>query len=217
MSDPPTISVTGTGRVLRSPDMATLSAGVSLVRRTVDEATSELAQLATHLIGAVKDSGIADANIQTSRYSVNAEYDHRRTPQTLVGYRANNTVTVTIADVDTIGDVLSAAATAGGDAVTINNLTFDHSEPDAMIVEARALAWADAEAAARQLAELAGHELGPASHIEERGGAGQAGPPMFRGAAMSESMAPPIEAGSIERSVDLLVRFEIVPAEGVAS
>jgi uncharacterized protein YggE len=197
--------------------MATLSAGVSLVRRTVDEASSEVAQLAARLIGAVKDTGIADSNIQTSRYSINAEYDHRRTPQTLVGYRANNTVTITISDIDTIGEVLSAAATAGGDAVTINNLTFDHSEPEAMIVEARALAWTDAEAAARQLADLAGHELGPASHIEEGPSTSQGGPPMFRGAAMSESMAPPIEAGSIERSVDLLIRFEIVPAEGVAS
>ncbi|MGI9616410.1 MAG: SIMPL domain-containing protein [Acidimicrobiales bacterium] len=217
MPDLPSIAVTGSGRVSRPPDMATLSVGVSLVRRTVDEATSEVAQLATRLIGAVKDTGITDANIQTSRYSVNAEYDHRQTARTLVGYRVNNTVTVTIADVDTIGDVLSTAATAGGEAVTIDNLAFDHSDPATMIVEARALAWTDAEAAARQLAELAGHQLGPAIHIEEGGSRIPGEPPMFRGAGLSEAMAPPIEVGSIERSVNLLVRFEIVPAEGVAS
>jgi uncharacterized protein YggE len=188
--------------------MATVSAGVNLVRRSVDEATADATQLAERLITALKTAGVADGDVQTSNYSIGPEYDHRSTPRRLVGYRANNTVTATILDLDTIGDVLDATTTAGGDAVTIDHLAFDHANPAAILAEAREEAWADAEAIARQLAELAGRTLGPAHRIEEGGSAMAGGPQLFRAAAMAEG-APPIEAGSIERTVTLSVQFEI--------
>jgi uncharacterized protein YggE len=186
--------------------MATVSAGVNLVRRSVEEATSEVAQLADRLTGALRAAGIGDDAVQTSNYSLGPEYDHRQTPRQLVGYRANNTVTVAVLDLDTISAVLRAAAEAGGDAITIDRLAFDHADPTAILSEARALAWADAEATARQLAELAGRTLGPARRIEERSDTPPGGPQLFRAAAMAES-APPIEPGAIERAVALAVEF----------
>ena len=216
MPDQPTISVTGTGRVSRAPDMATITAGITLARRSVDDATAEAATLAARLIEALKSSGVADDDLQTSNFSVSPEYDHRRTPRALVGYRVTNTVTARILDLAAIGSLLNAATGAGGDAITIDHLVFDHTDPTAMLAEARRLAWTEAEDAARQLAALAGQRLGPATRIEEGADTSFGGPPTFRAAAMAESVQP-IESGTVERAVTLHVRFELVSAEGVAS
>ena len=206
---PPTISVTGTGRVARPPDLAEITIGVAVSHPSVAEATADAGIGAAAVVTSLRGVGIDDDDLQTSSYSVSAEYDHRSQPRRLLGYRVANSVRVTVRAVERLSDVLSAATEAGGDATTINRLDFRLSDPATAEREARALAWADALATARQLADLAGVGLGPARRIVD---GAEAGPVFAAGitrgvGAMAE--AAPIEAGTLDVEVAVAVDFEL--------
>ena len=68
---------------------------------------------------------------------------------------------------DTAGAIIDAATAAGGDATVVNNLAFSIEDNAELLQMARTAAWADAEGKARQLAQLAGLELGTAISITE--------------------------------------------------
>lgn len=202
-----TISVVGTGRVSRPPDVVEISIGISLVRSTVAEATDDAARLASSVIDALRAGGIDSDDLQTADYSVFAEYDHRPQRRVLVGYRVGNTVRALVRDLAALPTVLSQAAGAGGDATTIGGISFSNSDPDELRVEARSLAWADALAVAQQLASLSGLTLGSARSISEVGGRGPVPPPSPARMATAEA-AVPIESGTVEEAVSLAVEFE---------
>ena len=61
-----TISVTGTGRVVVSPDIADLRLGVSSTKSTVKAARADAAQSMTKVIAALKKLGIADKDLKTT-------------------------------------------------------------------------------------------------------------------------------------------------------
>jgi uncharacterized protein YggE len=203
------ISVTGQGRVTGIPDTLTLDLGVAVLRDSVDEATGEAARLADALIAALSDNGVAEEDIQTSNYSIWPEWDYRNETQTLRGYRVTNTVTVKIRDLDRAGATIDAATAAGGDEIVVNGLRFSIEDNEELLELARANAWNDAEEKARQLARLAGIELGtPVSIVES---VGQAPTPVpYRELADEAGAATtPIQPGEQEVTVTLQVRFGI--------
>lgn len=203
------ISVSGRGEVFGTPDTLTVSIGISVGKPTVSEAVDVAARRATDLIGALQGLGVAEADIQTSNYSIYPEYDYRenQTPQ-ITGYRVDNTLTVKIRDLDRAGEVLDAATAAAGDEVRVNGVSFVLEDNDALLVAARAAAWEDAKAKAEQLAELAGVTLGAPLTISESVGSVPV-PYYARAEAAAGDLATPIQPGQETVSVDLTVTFAI--------
>lgn len=205
---PRVITVTGTGAASAPADTATVTLGVSLVAASVAQATSNAATLADQIIASLLTSGIESSNIQTADYSVFPEHDHRSGQPVLRGYRVNNTLRVTTGDLDQISDVLEQATQAGGDATTVQGISFGLSDERPVRTEARDAAWHDATASAGQLAALAGLTLGSPISITE-GSAGAPSPRrVVRTARLAESSAPPIEGGETAVSISLTVEFE---------
>jgi uncharacterized protein YggE len=201
------ISVSGQGRVTGTPDTLRLNLGVSVLADSVDEATGEASRLAEALIAALTGNGVAEGDIQTSNYSIYPEWDYRDETQTLRGYRVTNSVDVKIRDLGRAGEIIDAATTAGGDAVVVNGVGFSIEDNTELLELARSRAWDDAEAKARQLAQLAGVELGaPLSIVESVGY--QPPPVAFDRAEMADA-ATPIEPGQQEVSVNLEIRYAI--------
>jgi len=201
------ISVTGQGEVSGTPDTLTVDLGVSLRRDTVEEATTDAADLAQNLIDAVKNQGVEDKDIQTRNYSIYPEYDYKGDTQTLLGYRVTNTVTVKVRNLDNAGSIIDAATTAGGDAVQVSGVSFSIEDDDALLQDARARAWEDAKAKADQLASLSGATLGAPLSITESVSSPS---PIYRAADSLETAgSTPIEAGSQTVTVVLDVRFSI--------
>src|SRR5688572_9634853 len=60
-----TISVSGTGKILLSPDVADASLGVTVQRNTVGAARDDAAAIMQGVIAALHALGIADADIKT--------------------------------------------------------------------------------------------------------------------------------------------------------
>jgi len=206
-----TIRVTGIGRAVTVPDVATINVGIGLRRSTVGAATTEAAALAKTLIDAVKAGGVAATDVQTADYSVYPEHDHRPQQEpVVVGYRVNYTLHVAVRDVDSLTAVLEAVVEAGGDATMINGLNFSVADDTQARSTAREAAWNNARAKAEELAVLAGLQLGSAFKIGEgpRGGRGGTGGVGVRRARMSAESAPPMETGESEIRVVLHVAFE---------
>lgn len=203
------ISVSGRGEVFGTPDTLTVTIGISVGRSTVSEAVDIAAGRATDLIDALQSAGVAEADIQTSNYSIYPEYDYRenQTPR-ITGYRVDNTLNVKIRDLDRAGEVLDAATTAAGDEVRVNGVSFILEDNDALLVAARAAAWEDAKAKAEQLADLAGVTLGTPVTISET--VGSVPVPLYARAEMAAGdVATPIQPGQETVSVDLMVTFAI--------
>jgi uncharacterized protein YggE len=204
------INVSGQGTVTGKPDTLTVNLGVSVLRPTVDQATRDAATLATAITDALKANGVAEDDIQTSNYSIYPEYDYSGSQQRLTGYRVNNQVNVKIRNLDSAGAVIDAATAAGGDATVVNNVAFSIEDDAELLQMARTAAWQDAEAKARQLAQLAGVTLGSAVSITET--ITYNTPPIYyqrEAAGAMDSVATPIESGTQDVIVNIQVVFAI--------
>ena len=207
------ITVTGTGRVEAAPDMATISLGVTSEARTARAAMDETSVKVAALLAVLDAAGIEPRDRQTTGLSLNPVWDHRTydsggSPR-IVGFSAQNTVTVRVRALDGLGELLDGVLGAGGN--TFNGLAFGFLEPRPLEDEARRRAVADARAKAELLTAAAGVALGPVVSIAEGGGYA---PPMpeFRMAMAADSMpAPvPVAAGELSIAVSVTIVWEIV-------
>lgn len=157
-----TITVTGTGSVYATPDIAKFTAGVVTEVDTSTDAMQKNAVLMDKVVNAIKGAGIPDKDIKTSRVNLEPVYNYQSQPQgatqkpQIVGYRATNNVTVTIRDMSRIGATVDAAASAGANQV--NGVSFELSDDYAKSVYKQALNQAVGDGAdkAKTIADAAG-------------------------------------------------------------
>ena len=158
------IWVSGEGTVALEPDLAVLNIGVETSAKTVAAARDEAAATMDSVVDALGDRGIEGADIQTRFFNISPQYDYievvkdgrRSGQQVLVGYRVNNSSAVKIRDLDAVGAIIDEVATAGGDAIRINGISFTVEDPDPYSAQLREQAVADALAKAQHFAQLTG-------------------------------------------------------------
>lgn len=162
------ITVVGTGRITGEPDTLRTTVGVEIERDGVDAALEAANDAARRVIGAVRDAGVAEEDVQTSEFSVEPRYDHPHDGQPVLrGYVVRNLVEVRIREPDRAGEVLTAATEAGGDDARVHRVRFALEDNDALLDAARERAFEDARSRAQQYAELAGRGLGPLVSVSE--------------------------------------------------
>lgn len=199
------ISVSGVGEAGAPPDTLEIDLAISVRRDTVAAATSDAAVAAEALIDSLKSRGIGSESITTTNYSIQPEYDYRNDTQRLLGYRVNNAVKAVVRDIGAAGEIVDAATAAAGDVVTVNGISFRVEAGSELLQTAREAAWQDALAKGRQLARLAGKELGPVVSIVES--EGRPPTPFPRASLAMADRATPLEPGSATLSVLLQVHF----------
>ena len=204
----PGITVTGVGHSAAPPDVMTADLGISVLAANVAKGRALATDRARALISSLTDRGVANDDIQTTHYAIHPEYDHYEGQQRLRGYRVSNDLRVTLRDFGSAGEMLDAAAEAGGDEVTINNVSFSVEDQAEGRDRARETAWNDAVARAEHLARLSGRTLGEVMSIIEAT-ARQPGPGPLPRMAMATADSTPIEAGSTSITVTLEVHFAL--------
>lgn len=202
-----TITVSGSGEVKGIPDTLVVELGVSLVRPDISTASADAAALATAVIEALIEKGVARQDIQTINYSVYPEYRYTNEEERLIGFRVSNTVRARIGDIESAGGTIDAAVAAGGDEIVVSGVSFDIEQNQELLVAAREAAWNDAKAKAEQLAGLAGVELGQVVSISES--VSQAPPVYMEFSRMTSNLDTPIEPGRQAVSIVLEVVFAI--------
>ncbi|HEX2990409.1 MAG TPA: SIMPL domain-containing protein, partial [Anaerolineales bacterium] len=156
-----TITVAGTGTAYLTPDIAYLYLGVHTEKLTAAEAVAENNDQTQTVIQALQDFGIAANDIRTTNFSIWPidKYDPATgLPSGEKSYAVDNTVYVTVRDLETLGDLLDTVVQAGAN--TVNSIQFDVADRDEALKDARAEAVQDAGEKAAELAAAAGVELG---------------------------------------------------------
>lgn len=214
------IWVSGVGKLSVEPDLVDFRVGVDTIGETVAEANGAASEAMAAIVAVLKESGIEDKDIRTSRFNIRPEYDYRETTvdgvrtssQVLVGYNVRNTVTVKVRDLEGLPALVDDVVTAGGDNIRVDSVEFTVEDPDARMDELRELAVADATAKAAHMAELAGVSLGDLTYLSE-GSAPSYPSPFAAPAAFAmearASAAPSFSAGEIELSLAVQASFAI--------
>jgi uncharacterized protein len=203
------IIVIGEGSVGLSPDYAQISAGVTSKAKTAKEATDSNTKLISAIAAMLLDSGIAQMDIRTSRFSVQPVYapPQPNTEPKLVGFSVSNQLSVTIRQIATVGDMLDRLIGVG--ATDVGGIQFLHNDTSKALDQAREAAVADARRKAEIYAQASGLSLGRVAWItEDSGFAPPVGMAMMRDAVPKASV--PIATGEDTLHVRITVGFDIV-------
>jgi uncharacterized protein YggE len=205
-----TISVTGTGRVILTPDVADLRLGVLVQRSTVRAARADAAKAMTAVITALKKVGLADADIQTSAINLQPLYDYSNgNAPRLTGYQFSNSVAATVRKLDVLGDAIDDALAAG--ATSLDSVTFRVDDETKAEAQARTGAMADAKGKAQALASAAGVSIQGVSSITETI-APIPYPILYERApagAVDKQLSTPVQPGTNEITVTVAVAYLI--------
>ena len=197
-----TITVTGNGSVNATPDKASFNFGVQVNAATAGEALSKDSQQAKAIVDALKNAGIPASDIQTSSVSLWPRTSDDG--QTIVGYQASNSVSVSTS-IDKAGALVDAAVGAGANNVDGPSLSV--GDQSSYYAQALKLAVADAKTQAQAIADAAGLTLGGIKHITNNGSTPGPIPYYEMRAAAVGKVATPIEAGSQQISATVTVTY----------
>jgi uncharacterized protein YggE len=208
---PRTLSVNGSGKAFLEPDIAYIYIGVHTEGKDAAEAVAANNTQSQQLISALRDFGIAANDIQTTNFSIWPQQQY--SPEgTVTGstYVVDNTVYVTLRDLETIGDLLDTAIANGAN--TINGIQFDVADRTEALSDARVDAINQANAQADELAQAAGVQLGQIHSISTYG-ANYPGPIYadrgMGGGAAEQAASVPVSPGQLVIQVDVTVVYEI--------
>ena len=208
-ADPDTrqVTVIGSGEVKGIPDTLTANVSIEFTAPDVTTAMNQASARQQAVIDALAASGIDRADISTTNVTLQPQFGGGDRP-TIIGYQANNSISVKIRRLDAASQTLALIGTTGGDATRINSVSYSIEDDSQMVKDARTRAFDDAKDRAEQYAQLSGMTLGDVISISESAGTTPPVPvptPMPR-AAME---AVPLEPGQQSVAFSVTVIWEL--------
>ncbi|MEO5663196.1 MAG: SIMPL domain-containing protein [Nocardioides sp.] len=198
-----TVTVTGQGSTSVAPDTAVVR--VAAVARAAGVAVAFAASSAAAAqIGVVARRHTDEKRIGTTGINVWPWHDNQGQQR---GFEARHSLALGCPDLDAAGALLDELASSVGDALAVEGVALEVSEPTAARDQAVAAAYADALRQASQLAELAGASLGDVIAIGQ--GSSGGGGPAFRGMD-AMAMSAKIEPGETSVGASLSVTWALV-------
>lgn len=204
-----TLNVNGLGQVDLTPDIAYIYIGVHTENATAAEAVGANKEQTTAVIDALKKAGVSEKDIRTTNFSIwpSQQYGPDGTVTGSI-YMVDNSVYITVRNLDGLGDLLDAAITAGANSV--NSIQFDVADKADAVKEARAKAVENAKLQAQELADAAGVSLGDIQTINFydsspypiSGGKGGGG-------AYADAASVPIQPGQLTIAVTVNLTYSI--------
>ena len=204
-----TITVSGRGEISVRPDIAYIETGVVTQAKTAVEALTANTQAMQAVFQGLKALGIEDRDIRTSQFSINAVHTRpeRGEASRISGYQASNIVTLTLRDLDRVGEALDTLVTMGSN--RLHGIRFQVEKPGPLLDAARDDAVKDALRKAKIYVAAAGVVLGPIVSITESGGH-MPGRPVFARAMSMESADVPVAPGeqTLSTGVNLVISIQ---------
>lgn len=216
---PATISVTGKGEVIAVSDIASLSLTLSKDGATTKEAQNLLNEQVSKTLEYLKKENIEDKDIKSDYGGVNPKYSYNEikcmtypcpSQEKIIGYTANQTITVKVRDVDNSNKIRTGLADLGVSNISGPNFSIDNQ--DELNRDARAKAIEDARAKAKVLAKQLHVRLGDIVSFSENG----IGYPMMyseksmaAGDAMMQAPTPLLPKGENKITSNVTITYEI--------
>lgn len=153
-----TITVSGTGETLATPDIATINIGVQTQNADVKTAQQENALVMEGVINAILRAGIPREDIQSVGYNIYPVYDNTPMPfgQKIQYYQVTNSVQVTVRNVSQTGEIIDAAVSSGANQVNSIAFSLSPSREAALRAEVLTMAVDNARADADTVAKATG-------------------------------------------------------------
>jgi uncharacterized protein YggE len=159
-----TLNVNGLGSSYLTPDIAYIYIGVHNEGAAASEVVAANKVQTNAVLDALKKAGVDQKDLRTTNFSIypSQQYDPAGK---LTGsiYMVDNTVYVTVRNLDGLGSLLDDTIAAGAN--SINSIQFDVADKTAAVKDARAKAVTDAKTQAQELADAAGITLGEIQNI----------------------------------------------------
>ena len=225
------ITVQGVGVVTIPASIGVVELGVDVTADPLIDARSTAAHSMQNVIDAVKEQGVTDDQITTTRLSIRPERTWieeeftledgstgRRSRDVIIGYRVSNRVRIEIditdasqgANDDILSNVIDAAATAGGDDVRIDSIYFTANQTTETVDEARNMAVEDALHRANLYADAFGVEVGTLLSASEVVASTPVYDVVVRESAAFDGASTPVSAGDVEIRASINAKFAIV-------
>jgi uncharacterized protein YggE len=217
-----TISVSGEGKIMAKPDVATFTYTVSETAPDQKAATDKATKSSVAILAYLKSVGVEDKDIQTTDYSVSPQYSYSNQictnqgycppqKQTINGYQVSQSNTVKVHALDKAGEILGKVGSLGVSYVSGLNLTLD--DVTKKQAEARQKAIDDAKGKAEALAKSLGVSIVRITGFSENGGGGPV--PMYAKMDMAAGMtrdsapSPEISVGQNTIMSTVNITYEI--------
>ena len=163
-----TISVTGEGEILAIPDIGTFTFSVNAQAATAPEAQQLSGTKINEILAYLKEQGIEEKDIKTENYNLFPRYRYEEKvcqfgsfcppgEQIPDGFEVTQSVVVKVRDTAKAGNLIAGVGERG--ATDIGGLSFTIDDVDALKVDAREKAIADAKAKADVLAAQLGVKI----------------------------------------------------------
>ncbi|RKD22102.1 hypothetical protein BEP19_13435 [Ammoniphilus oxalaticus] len=207
-----TITVAGKGDVLMTPDVAYVQFGLITEGQSAQQAQQKNAELFKEIQAAIKQQGVGEADVKTSRYDTHPDYRWENEQNVLKGYRSEHILEVTYREMDQIGSLLDAVSKAGAN--RIESVRFGAEKVDEYEMIALQKAVDHARKKADALAKGLGKQVKEVVAIQEFG---TVAPLQYRNAmsiaadgeaAMQNSTATTINHGQLTLTSQVQVTFE---------
>jgi len=205
-----TLNVNGLGTSYLTPDIAYIYIGVHNEGATASETVSANKAQTTAVLDALKKAGVDEKDLRTTNFSIypSQQYSPEGTVTGTI-YMVDNTVYVTVRNLDGLGTLLDDTINAGAN--SINSIQFDVADKSAAVKEARVKGVEDAKTQAQELATAAGITLGDIQNISYYDNSPV---PMFEGkggggGAMAADTSVSIQPGQLTISVSVNITYEI--------
>jgi uncharacterized protein YggE len=207
-----TIVVTGIGQASAQPNRAMLGLGVSTMATTASDALNTNSTSMNRVMDAIKQTGIKETDLETSRFTLHPRYTHPRSGEPedmqLVGFEVVHMVRV-LTERNEVSKVLDAAVDAGANRIINVSFAFQKERLQELHREARQNAVSDAREKADVIATSLGVNIvGVANAIED---AHPSPPqrPYHEGMALRARVAAPISPPS-EAAVQISLRVTYI-------
>lgn len=204
------VTVAGEAMTKVEPDAAVLVVSVVTQNSQAIVAQQENARKSDAVANAVKATAGANAEIKTSDYTLQPQYDYRdNSLPKIIGYDARNSVIVTMADLKNVGAVIDAASRAGAN--SIDNVSFILRQTSPARGQALADATKQAMNKAQSIAQaLGGRVVRVVEESESATVAGQAMMDYANATYETRKGVTPITSGhlNIRSNVQLIVEIE---------
>jgi uncharacterized protein len=214
-----TIYMQGSGEVTTTPDIAEFNFSAIAQAETADLAEQEATKNLNKAIAFLKDNGISEKDIQTASFNIYPRYNYNKPriggyegPE-IIGYEANQSVSVKIRNLNSAGQIVGGVARNGASQVSGLNFTIDDIETYRN--QARQEAFDDAWNKATTMAKQAGVRIARVVSFSEGGDYGYGGAYETRAFALDQAeeaslpSIPDIEPGQQKVRATVNVTYEI--------
>lgn len=201
------VTVVGSGEVRGVPDTLTADVGIEVVAPDVTAAMNQTSARQQAVMDQLAARGIEDKDISTTTVNLQPQYGDN---SVITGYRASNSIAVTLRELDAASETLAIIVAAGGNATRINSVSYSIEDDSTLVRDARARAFNDARSRAEQYADLSGLSLGKVVSISEAPGGTQPPQPVPMPAPQGAmAAAVPLQPGEQTVSFSVTAVWEL--------